>query len=787
MILRERGFWALTLLGLVFFFRPLFLGEIYFFRDLYLYFIPIKEILSDVLRAGEPPLWNPYLHGGQPLLADISSTVFYPSTLLYLVLPAARALSLDIVLHAMASAAALYLLARRLSMSQPTAGLAAVVYGYCGYTLSQANLYIRLLAMPYLPLMLWCWHGYLQSIDAGALPARRRRWWFGLVALGLSQLLTGSAATVVATWLTLGVWAIFHAPVRRAVLPRLRAAMLLGAAVAGLAAAQILPLAEMVRQSQRGAGLHQQTVGRWSLHPLRLPELAVPGFMGRTDVIEPGDYWGGAIVDGGFPYVLSLYLGAVVLALAVLAARGHGGILPRPAVRSLRLLAILAILGAFGRYLPGFEAFQAWVPGAGLLRYPIKFLTLGILPVALLAADGAEGLFRASGRRQRRLLLAAWTMAGAMALLATLWIALPAFAIGVQSFFFGRAEAEIESSLQQAWLWMTAIWAAATLALQLHRLKPGAWLPWVLVGLVASDLMMAGRRINPSVPPELLSQTPPAATLISRHLEDGRFYHASEPAPALRAPSADIHWFYRWTQEVLRGFVAASYRIPVIFHDDFDGLAPSRVMTLKWTLEALPWDRRMALLSAAAVRILAPAEELDLPGVEKLGTLASTGGPVHLYENTRAARRLQLVTAYHRAESADDAMAAMLAPGFDPRQHAVVEGEVAGADLKCRGAGRAVVTGQSLHRRRISVTGECPGLLVLSEIFYPGWQVSVDGAPAPVLRANVAFSAVWLDAGVHEVEWRYAPRSFRLGLATSGVTLGLLIWIGRRSGRRGRA
>ena len=84
------------------------------------------------------------------------------------------------------------------------------------------------------------------------------------------------------------------------------------------------------------------------------------------------------------------------------------------------------------------------------------------------------------------------------------------------------------------------------------------------------------------------------------------------------------------------------------------------------------------------------------------------------------------------------------------------------------------------HRRSISVTNECPALLVLSEVHSPGWQARVDGEPVPLLRANVAFSAVWLAPGDHEVTWRYVPRSFHLGLLVSGLTLGGLLWLGRR-------
>jgi len=50
-----------------------------------------------------------------------------------------------------------------------------------------------------------------------------------------------------------------------------------------------------------------------------------------------------------------------------------------------------------------------------------------------------------------------------------------------------------------------------------------------------------------------------------------------------------------------------------------------------------------------------------------------------------------------------------------------------------------------------------PGVLVLTDTWYPGWTVQVDGKPAPLLRADHAFRAVALAAGDHDVEFRYSP------------------------------
>jgi uncharacterized membrane protein YfhO len=74
-----------------------------------------------------------------------------------------------------------------------------------------------------------------------------------------------------------------------------------------------------------------------------------------------------------------------------------------------------------------------------------------------------------------------------------------------------------------------------------------------------------------------------------------------------------------------------------------------------------------------------------------------------------------------------------------------------------------------------------PGYLVLTDTHYPGWQATVDGAPAEILVANHAFRAVVLGAGQHIVEFIYRPLSFRLGAwLTLAATLLLVGMVGVR-------
>jgi hypothetical protein len=74
----------------------------------------------------------------------------------------------------------------------------------------------------------------------------------------------------------------------------------------------------------------------------------------------------------------------------------------------------------------------------------------------------------------------------------------------------------------------------------------------------------------------------------------------------------------------------------------------------------------------------------------------------------------------------------------------------------------------------VTVSNQCDGYLVFSEPYYPGWRVYVDGKLTPILRANYAFSAIFLPTGEHEITRIYRPNSLLLGAFSSAVFCGLL-------------
>jgi hypothetical protein len=159
--------------------------------------------------------------------------------------------------------------------------------------------------------------------------------------------------------------------------------------------------------------------------------------------------------------------------------------------------------------------------------------------------------------------------------------------------------------------------------------------------------------------------------------------------------------------------------------------------------------------------------------------LAFDGDPeLSVFRNRQALPRAFLVAGAVAVPDHERAYELIHAPGFDPRAFAVVEGTAA---FEARGpAGDARLVDYRTSALAVEVAPTGPALLVLSEVWYPGWSATVDGRPAPVLRANYLFRAVAVGPGDRRVELRFEPTGLRLGLAISALAwlsiAALLLW-----------
>ena len=384
-IFKEKELWILVLLGILYFYRPLFLKETFFFRDLFSIFLTQKQLLTDFLKAEEFPLWDPYLHGGRPYFANALNSTLYPSNLLYVFLPYFKAFNLNIVLHFLCYPVFAYIFSRFVGLCPVSSFIVGVVYGFCGYTLSLINLLNMFLAMTHLPLLFVFWHLFL---------LRKKRTYFVMtVVVGAIQVFAGSPEINIISLLLLLGWTFCYPCYQISYLRKIGLWLLLGMFIVGVASVQIFPLGEMVAQSSRAHGMSFAAFSKWSLDPRRLPELFFPEFSGRVGALNwTRHYWGSQIFSENVPLILSIYWGCVSVFLFIVGGlyRKTDGILPFKVRIFLLSVFAFSLLLSLGRFFPFFSFLYQHIPLMALFRFPVKFLSAGIFPFALLVGYASE-------------------------------------------------------------------------------------------------------------------------------------------------------------------------------------------------------------------------------------------------------------------------------------------------------------------------------------------------------------------------------------------------------------
>jgi hypothetical protein len=73
------------------------------------------------------------------------------------------------------------------------------------------------------------------------------------------------------------------------------------------------------------------------------------------------------------------------------------------------------------------------------------------------------------------------------------------------------------------------------------------------------------------------------------------------------------------------------------------------------------------------------------------------------------------------------------------------------------GSGSVRITAYRANRVDMHVDASRDAIVILRDLFYPGWSVTVDGRPAPPRRVDTQFRGVDVPAGMHTVVWRFWP------------------------------
>jgi Bacterial membrane protein YfhO len=312
------------------------------------------------------------------------------------------------------------------------------------------------------------------------------------------------------------------------------------------------------------------------------------------------------------------------------------------------------------------------------------------------------------------------------------------------------------------WLLMCGA-AIALFALRLTGRMRATPFAVAAVVLAAADLFRAGMGYHPAIDEERATQP---ATGAIRYLEDR--------TPARFVATGSI------PQNVIPMrfglYEARGYDLPIERRYDklWRRYLSPELPSVAGLLGAIPLSLpkvtpdRLRVLSLLGVRdvIQPPGDpELEVDGLRPV----YSGPDARVYGNKEALPRAWVVGDERVVDGEEAALDAVGAASWDPRREAIVEQpvEVDG------GGGTARIASYEPEEVVVEAESRGAGLLVLSDLHYPGWKAEVDGHEVDIERVNYLMRGIPLEPGTHRVEFQYEPLSWRIGWILS--LAGLLV------------
>jgi hypothetical protein len=728
---------------------------------------PQRVIAAGIVRDGQLPLWNPYVLSGLPLLAtDPGRGFLYPFNVIFYLVDPLKALGYASFLQVSLAAMFTYSYLRAIELRRSASLLGAIAFGLGGYFLPYLSWLDRVDTGTWMPLMLLC----VEKLFRG-------RHWIWSIALGLAIGMAGLAGhygVVAYELLAVGLyslWRLVCALRAEGASRATRLALLIAVGVVlgtSLAAVQLVPTYDSLRFVERAHRSYEARAERGpAAHVLAMA--IIPDVFGNPVDSPP---WGrhefGENIPGYYA-PSSTYAGVLPLILAVwvlLAKKNALSVI-------FAFLAVLSISVFLDTvvfrllyYAPVF-AFGRQVEAKIIYMFAISVL-------AGLGLDSLLGTTREADKRPIRL--------AGVALLTVVIATLGGLGLG---WIFVDARGVDSLGLAGQWYvynvghilrFALLVFASSVLLLLLSRgrIKPRLF-SLLTVGLVVVDLFYFGWRFNPAQDPTNLY---PETGGIEFLQADGGIFRI------MRGPGGK-HTLPPNTPAVYGLSDAGGYRTLLLeYYGDFMNLIEEGVFDPgSVQMRSIQSFSQAESLSSKLLDLLNVKYLLTRPQGREDLTLFVEGDEntelvyqrdMMVYENKDVLPRAFIVGDYKVLRDREEIFAELTSERFDPASCVILDEEPRDSFVRhSPGSANSLahILGYTANRVTIDVEVTGDGFLVLSDLYYDGWKVVVDGEEDVIYRADYILRAVQLGEGRHVVEFIFDPLPFKVGLGVSAMAL----------------
>ena len=730
---------GLLLLTVVLFAHVLILGTVPYQRDIG-YFYGQEAIVRNASQLGELPLWNPYMTGGMPGLANPQTTVLYPPAVLMrlIQIPLKPYFNWGAIFHLWLAGLGIYILLRHFKVRPIPALLGGLSFMFSGSISPRihAGHVGFIYAMSWVGWFLWSYICLLER--------RNYRSFLLTVLFVVLLILSGHfqisliIIAIAASYFPFFALQCLKENNWRLAVNVFSLSILLGIVASGLLAIQLVPSYELLQQSHRSDGMSIGTGGSYRLTARALGLLVLP-----LQGYEAEEYEESLVAAGTHIHEYHIYVGMIPLALVPLAF--ISGLRQKSILTVwLVLLALTGLLLAFGLRLPLYFLLFKLVP---IFRGPGRFTVWWTVAAAIATGLGAERLWDylekrtcQDGSTKCELSHVVKFVLGATVLAALAFVIVECIVIldptikiegltpipQIHPFDFWRLVITIPLAGSSILIWN----------LSRNRAAVSAGMS-VLTLAVIVDMSLF---VLP-----FLTRSAQSTTLLE------------SPLPFTANPA---------TNRVLdkdRGVLGKL--TPIV---SFDPLLPNTVYNLS------KYDERHHLngyLFSANYFL-----SYDRP-VEGLKFIKRSGN-WYWYSLPVRVPRIFAVGQIDWVRDNDKAFSVVTKDGFNPSRQAVVSGNVTSNQnaTEHNVNWTAHYTRYETNLVEAEITVDQPALAIFTETYYPGWHAWVDGQRAEIWQTDYAYRGIAISEGYHIIAMRYEPESVRIGGAITGISILALLF-----------
>lgn len=756
-ILRNKIFSSILSLSLF-----LFMGDIIILKntfivgDYYLQFLPWSKIYAESIKNFMLPWWTPLIHCGFPLVAEGQIGAFYPlNLLLFFVLPFKVAYNYSFVIHLIIAALSIYLYMKCLGIEEIPATFSALIfifgsaYGGCFYNIAT----LRTL----------CWFpAVIYLLELAFLKQKKFYLYLAGIIIAM-QLLAGflqMAIYSIGFYIFYFIFKLF----KEKQLFRLRVdytiAFVISLAISFLLSApQLLATYELAGFSSRVNATLDFALWK-SFLPLGLVTLIFPN-------------WG--TIFGSI-----LYVGIVPLIFAIVACHD----VKNKYIAFFMLMFAVSFLLAIGKYNPLYVLF---IKATRLysFRNPSKFLFFATFAASVLAGLGLHNFLTRGALyfKVKKLAITLATSAILLLLSANIVIRFgrdAILAIGkdyvtnhianrsyirfplasyyerVDSIYNNLAKViAFNNPYTLAAILFTIIvavvfWAASKKLIR-QKVLAISLLAITLIDLRIFAFYGIGFGGNIKPWPSRSGSSAVVEFLKKSGTDDYRIYVFKEESSSRIALRANSNMLYNlssvgaYSPLVTRDYQYLLKDLECV--DDSLGLAPTSENILKNSLK---------LLSLLNVKYILSEDKAETPSLKLIQVIDG----IYVYENINVLGRAFLVKKAIMKKR-EDIPEYMNSNEFDPKNTVVLEegfsdiSQLYPKYFQFQGEVKILTKTPASLELEINASGD--GFLVVSDLYYPGWRVYIDGKEENMYRADYILRAVRVPGGQHRVSFIYKP------------------------------